>query len=67
MNGINNRIREVRLDRGVGLNELARKAGISGAYLHDLEVGNRQGSNVVLQRIANELQTTVDELIQKAG
>lgn len=57
-----NRIREVRLDRGIGLNELARRCLVSGAYLHDLEVGNRRGSQAVIDRIAAELGVSADDL-----
>lgn len=66
MNKVDNRIREIRLSRGIGLNELARRCLISGAYLHDLEMGNRRASSIVIQRIADELGVTVDEL-RKAG
>lgn len=62
-----NRIREIRIARGIGLNELARRCQISGAYVHDLEVGNRRASRLVLVRIANELGVTVDELTERAG
>jgi transcriptional regulator with XRE-family HTH domain len=57
-----NRIREVRLQRGIGLNELARRCMVSGAYLCDLEHGNRNGSRIVLDRIASELGVSADEL-----
>lgn len=67
MDKVDNRIREVRLERGIGLNELARRCLVSGAYMHDLELGNRRGSSIVLQRIADALGVKVDELIRKAG
>lgn len=55
MDRLENRIREIRLLRGFGLNELARIAAISGAYLCDLEKGNRRGSSAVIGRIAEIL------------
>lgn len=67
MNKFENRIREVRLSRGIGLNELARRCLVSGAYLHDLELGNRRGSSAVIQRIADNLGVTVEDLMRKAG
>lgn len=67
MDRFDNHIREIRISRGIGLNELARRCLVSGAYLHDMEKGNRRGSPVVLQRIADELGVTVEELTRKAG
>lgn len=67
MDRAENRIRELRLDRGIGLNELARRCLVSAPYLHDLEVGNRRGSDSVLHRIAEQLGVEMDDLIRKAG
>lgn len=67
MDKFENRIREIRLSLGIGLNELARRCLVSGAYMHDLELGNRRGSSIVIQRIADALGVTVEELTRKAG
>ena len=62
-----NRIRELRQARGIGLNELARRCFVSGAYIHDIELGYRPGSRDVLERIAKELGVKVEDLKRKAG
>ena len=67
MEKFENRIREIRMDRGIGLNELARRCLVSGAYIHDLELGNRRGSATVIQRIADTLGVKVDDLFRKVG
>lgn len=63
MNKFENRIREIRISRGIGLNELARKVGISGAYLCDIEKGNRRGSSAVIGRIAEVLEVNPPDLL----
>lgn len=67
MDRFENRIRELRTEKGIGLNELARRVQVSGAYIHDIELGFRPGSRAVLQRIADELGVSFDDLIRKAG
>ena len=62
MDGFENRIREIRIQRGIGLNELARRVGISGAYLCDIERGNRHGSSAAIGRIAKALGVDPEEL-----
>ena len=65
MDKFDNRIREVRLQRGIGLNELARRAGISGAYLCDIERGNRHGSSATIGRIAEVLGVNPPDLMDE--
>lgn len=61
-----NRIREIRKEKGIPLIQLARDAGISGAYLCDIERGNRRGKEKTLERIAEALGVSTEE-IKEAG
>lgn len=47
--------------------ELATRAMVSQPYIHDLENNNRGAKRETLDRIANALGVTVDELTEKAG
>jgi transcriptional regulator with XRE-family HTH domain len=61
-----NRIRKLREDKGLSMEELAAKAGISKTYLWELEkdeAGNKKPSADVLLRIANALSTTMAQLL----
>lgn len=49
--------------RGLVQKELAAKAGISKAYLSQIEIGKRTGRANVLKAIADALGVTIDELI----
>lgn len=57
-----NRIREIRKAKNRTLADISSEIGISVAYLSDIERGNRHGSNITLQRIADALGVSVDEL-----
>ena len=69
------RLRKLRDERGLSLDEVARKAGISKSYLWELERDTgeaKKPSADVLLRIANALSTTLAELlslpiVQSAG
>lgn len=69
------RLRKLRDERGLSLDEVARKAGISKTYLWELERDTgeaKKPSADVLLRIANALSTTLAELlslptVQSAG
>lgn len=58
-----NRIREMREAKRMTQKALAQAAGITGPYLHDIEVGNRRGALTTLDRIAAALDTTTDVLM----
>lgn len=62
-----NLIREIRQRQEMQQKQLAAQAGISQPYLHDLENGARGARPDTLQRIADALGVTVDELTEKAG
>ena len=58
-----NPIRVWREYRALTQAELAQAAGISTAYLSQLESGKRVGTADVLSRIAQSLNVTVDDII----
>lgn len=58
-----NPIRVWREYRALTQAELAHAAGISTAYLSQLESGKRIGTAEVLSRIAQSLNVTVDDII----
>lgn len=57
-----NRIREIRKLMGVTQTALARAANISNPFLHDLELGARGAKPETLERIAEALGVTVEQL-----
>ena len=61
------RIREIRERKQLMQKELATAAHISRPYLHDLEYNRRGAKKETLQRIADALGVTVEELTEKAG
>ena len=48
-------IRKLRLRAGLTLREMARRVGVSAPHQSDIEHGRRMPSDVVLQKIADEL------------
>ena len=60
--GLGARIRLIRQERGVQLNELAEKSGLSSAFLSRLERGQVSSSVANLIQIAKALQVAVAEL-----
>jgi transcriptional regulator with XRE-family HTH domain len=60
------RIRELREEKGLSLEELAARAGISKTYLWELEkdaAGSKKPSADVLLKIAAALSTTIADLM----
>jgi transcriptional regulator with XRE-family HTH domain len=55
-------VKAARLERGTGLRELARQAGIAPAFVTDIEAGRRMPSAEVLARIAAALSIPLAEL-----
>lgn len=58
-----NRIRVWREHRGLSARELARRAGISAAYVSELESGRKNGRVEPLQRLAVALGVDLDDLV----
>ena len=56
------RIKKIRLKRGLSVKELAEKAGVTPAYLYQIEGGQRKNpSALILHRITTALDITTDE------
>ena len=58
-----NRIRVWRDHRGMSGAELAAAAGISGAYLSELEAGKKTGGLATLRKLATALRVDLDDLV----
>ncbi len=58
-----NRIKELRLQKEMTQTALAKAAGVSSPFLHDLENGNRNAKPSTMRRIADALGCPV-ELLQ---
>ncbi len=59
---MSNRIKEIRIAKGISQKELASKAGVSQPFVHDLENENRGAKPETLGKIASALECTVEEL-----
>ncbi len=58
------RIKVRRIEMGLSLAELARRADISKGYLHSIESGETQSPSAeVLFKVAHELETTIADLL----
>jgi transcriptional regulator with XRE-family HTH domain len=60
MDSIGGRLRALRQSQGVGLRELARRVGVTGSLLSQMERGGVNPSVVTLFRLAEALNTTTD-------
>ena len=58
-----NRIKELRISKGLQQKELADLANVSPPYLYDLENNRRGAKQETLERIASALGVEVDDLI----
>lgn len=59
------RIRELRDERDLSLREFARRLGdVSAAHISDIELGRRNPSPSLMERIADELKVPLDDLSQ---
>lgn len=61
------RLRAIRLARGIGLRELARRLDLSPSSISQIETGKMQPSVRTLYAFAEELGVTVDEVLFAAG
>jgi XRE family transcriptional regulator, regulator of sulfur utilization len=60
------RIRELRLERGMTLDQLSRSAGISASHLSRLERGQAEPSFTVAAGLASQLGVSLSELLEYA-
>lgn len=59
-------LRELRHERGLTLEQLAREAGVSRSHLSDIERGAKEASSEVIRSIYQRLGLTVDQLLDRA-
>ena len=58
-------LRELRTGRGMSMAALANKAGVTDAYIAQLETGKRQNPSLdILKRLARALGVPVAELLE---
>lgn len=55
-------IRELREKKDLSLRELAKKLGVTAAFLSDIELGRRFPSEKVFSNMAKELGTPLEDL-----
>lgn len=61
------KLRAIRLERGLSLRKVAYEADISAVYLSDVELGHRRPPSVALiKKIAEALGADVEELMRDA-
>ena len=58
------RIRYLRTQKGLSIEDLALEAGVNRNYLGDLERGMRNPTVVVLNKIASALNISLSELFE---
>jgi transcriptional regulator with XRE-family HTH domain len=56
-------VRRLRLERGLGLNDLAARAGVSASYLSEVERGHKRPSTDVLALLARAFGMAPSELL----
>ena len=57
------RVRQLRTDRALSQERLAEQSGISAKYMSDLERGLANVSIQILERVAANLGTTINDLL----
>jgi len=61
---IGSRLKQLRLKRGLSINELSERAGVSKSYLSYIERGIQKNPSLqVLSRLAKTLDTNVEDLL----
>ncbi|MCE5311467.1 MAG: helix-turn-helix domain-containing protein [Acidobacteriales bacterium] len=66
MDTVGKRIRKLREEKRLTLDQLSERTGISKGFLSDAENGNRNMSSQNLLKIANELNASLDFLLRGA-
>jgi transcriptional regulator with XRE-family HTH domain len=56
------KLRQLREEQDISLRELAKRVGVSGAFLSDVELGRRFPSTEIIVLIAKEIKVAVEEL-----
>jgi transcriptional regulator with XRE-family HTH domain len=58
-------IKQLRIEKGLSQEKLALAADIDRTYISDIEKGNRNVSIVMIERLANYFQISINELFKK--
>ena len=61
-----NNVKEIRTERSLTQTNVSEKAGITQAYLSQIENGKRSMSIVTAVKLANVFGVTLDELIRES-
>jgi transcriptional regulator with XRE-family HTH domain len=64
MKTLGEKIKELREKKDISVRELARQLKVSAAFLSDVELGRRHPSDEIMRRLADGLDTTLEELQQ---
>ncbi|MFD3005108.1 helix-turn-helix domain-containing protein [Thermus tengchongensis] len=67
MTGVGQKLRELRLKRGLSQTKLAQKVGVSQTFISALEMGLKQPSLKTLLALADALSVSPDELLHVAA
>ena len=59
---IGDRIKKIRTEKGLSTYALSKKAGISQSTVSKLENGKRKADNIILEKLADALNVSVDRL-----
>jgi transcriptional regulator with XRE-family HTH domain len=62
MKTLGEKIKELREKKDFSVRELARQLKISAAFLSDMELGRRHPSDEIMLRLADRLDSTLEEL-----
>lgn len=55
-NTFGDNLKKYRLEKKIGINELGRRIGVSGAYISALEAGRKQNPSLdIIEKLSNEL------------
>ena len=63
-NSVGNKIKTLRLQKGLNTKQLSQEANISAGMLSQLEKGSTQGSVETLRKIAKVLDVTIASLFE---
>lgn len=55
-------LRQIRETKNISLRELAKRIGVSGAFLSDIELGRRFPASDKIKLLATELDVSLEEL-----
>ncbi len=58
------RLAELRHEAGLSLRELGEKVGASAPHIRDVEIGNRQPSEALVEKLATALGTELEDLLK---